>query len=347
MFSQAERARSSKLENAVQATAHLNLHCTLPTGWISDPVKVQFRRCNYNQPPCSRAVTHHYTIQELKRSTGTSDDLVMTPAGPVSRSHAHFVPEGAHVEHSDEAIHIIASDGSIIHTAPTSKNIRRDSAEIFSRAYTDGYAAYSYWGPNPNSSAIANFSTSWVVPAVPTKADGQLLYVFNALVPTSLDTILQPVLQFGVSSAGGGNYWAVASWYVNGPEVYYSSLYPVSPGQTLSGVMSLQGSKTASTGKVQYSYNSVFSGITSTSMTINSKELLTYAYEALEIYTTSGATDLPYGTTTLKSINIVDQNGQHPTVNWTPVSNTAEGFGVTIVANGGNNGEIDLVYPSH
>lgn len=270
----------------------------------------------------------------------------MTPAGPVSKLRAHFVPEGARVEHSEEAIHIISSGGSIIHTAPTAKNTRRDSAEIFSRAYTDGYAAYSYWGPNPNTSVIANFSTSWIVPDVPAKADGQLLYVFNALVPTSLDTILQPVLQFGVSSAGGGSYWAVGSWYVNGPEVYYSTLYPVSPGQAISGVMTLQGNKTSSTGKVQYSYNSVFSGIASTSMTINSNELLTYAYEALEIYTTSGATDLPTGKTTLKSINIVDQNGQHPTVNWTPVSNTAEGFGVTVVTNGANNGEIDLVYPS-
>uniref|UniRef100_A0A8H8CEJ3 Uncharacterized protein n=1 Tax=Psilocybe cubensis TaxID=181762 RepID=A0A8H8CEJ3_PSICU len=270
----------------------------------------------------------------------------MTPAGLVSKSRAHFVPAGARVEHAEDAIHIISSNGTIIHSAPSSKRSRRDSAEIFSRAYTDGYAAYSYWGPNPNTSAIANFSTSWVVPEVPARADGQLLYVFNALVPTSLDTILQPVLQFGVSSAGGGNYWAVASWYVNGPEVYYSSLYPVSVGQTVSGVMTLQGNKTSSTGKVQYSYNSVFSGISSTSMTINSNELLTYTYEALEIYTTSGATDLPTGKTTLKSINIVDQNGQHPTVNWTPVSNTAEGFGITVVTNGGNNGEIDLVYPS-
>ena len=32
--------------------------------------------------------------------------------------------------------------------------------------------------------------------------------------PADTSAVLQPVLQWGVSAAGGGNYWAIASWYL-------------------------------------------------------------------------------------------------------------------------------------
>lgn len=249
-------------------------------------------------------------------------------------------------------IHIIDTDGRILHSSPAASSeqshgqlLHPTSALSRRSSYTDGYSAYSYWGPNSNKSAISQFSTTWTVPPVPASANGQLLYIFNALVPTSLATILQPVLQFGVSSAGGGNYWAVASWYVNGAILYYSALSQVQPGQVLTGVMTLQGNKTTTSGTT-YNYNVAFSGITSSSMTISSKDIFTYTYEALEIYTTAGPSNLPTGKTAMKSINIVNQNGQHPAVNWTAWSNTAEGFGVKVVNNTGVLGEVDLVYPT-
>ena len=44
--------------------------------------------------------------------------------------------------------------------------------------------------------------------------------------------IYQPVLQWGVSAAGGGNSWAVASWYADGQggHSFYSQLVPVNEG---------------------------------------------------------------------------------------------------------------------
>ena len=54
--------------------------------------------------------------------------------------------------------------------------------------------------------------------------------------------IYPPVLQWGPSAAGGGNYWAVASWYADGQggQAFYSQLVQVSnPGDILVGIMTL------------------------------------------------------------------------------------------------------------
>jgi hypothetical protein len=56
--------------------------------------------------------------------------------------------------------------------------------------------------------------------------------------------IYQPVLQWGPgSAAGGGNYWAVVSWYADGQggQAFYSNLVTVNPGDTLVGVVTLTG----------------------------------------------------------------------------------------------------------
>lgn len=79
-------------------------------------------------------------------------------------------------------------------------------------------------------------SGTWTVPSYPSLLSGQLLYVFNAIEPASGDWILQPVLQYGVSPAGGGNYWAIASWLVgaNG-YAFHSPLVKVAPGNSIFG----------------------------------------------------------------------------------------------------------------
>jgi hypothetical protein len=53
------------------------------------------------------------------------------------------------------------------------------------------------------------------VPAAPAQATSETLYYFSGLQST-LDGncgIIQPVLQWGVSPAGGGSFWSVASWW--------------------------------------------------------------------------------------------------------------------------------------
>ena len=59
--------------------------------------------------------------------------------------------------------------------------------------------------------------------------NGGVIFIFNGLEPTTENVIIQPVLQYGVSAAGGGNYWAIASWLVNTTNGYHSPLETVNP----------------------------------------------------------------------------------------------------------------------
>ncbi|KDR70789.1 hypothetical protein GALMADRAFT_159667 [Galerina marginata CBS 339.88] len=273
------------------------------------------------------------------------EDLVMTPGGLVPRSNVVAVPEGARVHHTSNQVQLVGADGTIIHSAQITKEVSGKSSlsvvppTVAPRALSSGYVAYAY-AKNSGTSPITSFSTSWAVPANPASSNGQLLYYFNALVPDSLDAILQPVLQFGVSPAGGGSYWAVASWFIVGSITYYSPLTQVQPGQMLHGVM------TRNTTTSPYKWNSVFTGVTHSSLTISTTEVLDYAYEALEIYTASSASSLPVGQTAMTAINVVTQNGQSPALTWTAVGDPTDGISMSIVSPSTTSGSMQIKYPT-
>ena len=61
---------------------------------------------------------------------------------------------------------------------------------------------------------MSRLTTEWTVPPAPATQNGQTIFLFPGIQNSTM--IYQPVLQWGPSAAGGGNYWAVASWYVDG-----------------------------------------------------------------------------------------------------------------------------------
>jgi hypothetical protein len=101
-------------------------------------------------------------------------------------------------------------------------------------ALGSGWIAYTYWN-NGTGKSITSFKTRWVVPPAPVNDDGQLIYLFNGIQNYGYNYgILQPVLQWGASPAGGGSYWAVASWYVTSlGAAFYTPAVKVNPGDTL------------------------------------------------------------------------------------------------------------------
>ena len=97
---------------------------------------------------------------------------------------------------------------------------------------------------NTTGHPISYFSTKWIVPPAPATDNGQLVYLFNGIQQTSSGPfILQPVLQWGVSPAGGGSYWSITNWYVNGMGgiALKGNLVQVNSGDVLRGVMTLTG----------------------------------------------------------------------------------------------------------
>lgn len=290
----------------------------------------------------------------MRGADNLSDDVLNTPAGPFLRSKIHAVPQGARVAHIDNLIHIISSNGTTIDTATFSKNtVGRPNIGAPSRRsaqFSEGYVVSPYWH-NTDSSPVAFFSTTWSVPRIPETVDGQILYLFNSMEPDTFESVIQPVLQFGTTPAGGGNYWAIASWFVIGSDVYYTPLTQVLPGRSLTGVITLEKTmKDLDTNATSFSYNSVFEGFPISSLSMSSDLELKWLQESLEIHGPTGPTELPRGKTTMSSINIMNQDGLRPTVTWAPCNSTGvtdntDGFGCSIVVNSGHNGKIDIIYP--
>jgi len=201
-----------------------------------------------------------------------------------------------------------------------------------------GSVAYASWANN-GSSPISSFTTTWSVPAIPDTTGNQTIFISNSLAPASGNAVLQPVLQYGPSAAGGGPYWAVASWYIVGTDAYYSSLISVSVGASLNAAITLTG-----TNGTRYDYVSSFSNIDGTSLAAIGSDELVWAAETFEAY---GLTNITYpsDSTELYPINLRLGNGTIPPVSWTPINNSDEGVYMTVDIDGAEDAKITIHYP--
>lgn len=200
-----------------------------------------------------------------------------------------------------------------------------------------GWVAYADW-TNTGSSPISSFTTTWTVPAAPTSNHGQTVFLFNSIEPASGNAILQPVLQYGPSAAGGGTYWAVASWYLVGSQTYYTTPVRTSAGATLNGVITL-----TSVSGSKYNYVTSFSNVSGTSLTATGSAQLVWATETLEAYAVSSISDYPAGSTVFSNINIQTSAGT-PAVTWSAVSDSADGLKTTVNTQGATNAKITIAY---
>lgn len=271
-----------------------------------------------------------------------------TPIGLVPRRNTHYVPEGTQLRHNDTNVDIVWSNGTVMQSTPLSGNSRNSSQNIgrFSPRDVDGGdVVFGYW-KNDKISPIANFSTFWDVPPPPASSDGQVLYMYNALVSNEFDAMLQPVLQYGISAAGGGNFWAVSSWYLLNSDVFYTNLTVVPSNQTLGGFITINNITTTSDGVTTYYYTSQFTGLPSSSMSVSLNQQLVYAYEGFGDDSISGPSDLPAGRTTMRNINIFTLDEKDADVAWTPYNNDNATLTTVTVVKNGTNGEVDILYPT-
>lgn len=155
-----------------------------------------------------------------------------------------------------------------------------------------GWQVYAKQQPTGD---VASFVGSWNVPDAPKKYTGQTVFLFTGMQnidwvppddgPKSKFDIIQPVLQYGPSAAGGGKYWSISSWYVplhDGwfAESVYSDPMEVQEGDSIFGNMTRTGD--------QAFYISTESAKlkNATAMTINKPLLKTqpWMYVTLESY---------------------------------------------------------------
>ena len=253
------------------------------------------------------------------------------------KTNASFL--GGQIVHVGDEVHLVDAAGKVFHVA------KNDGTKVRGTPVGDavnpektGWVAYASW-PNTGKSPISSFTTTWTVPPAPSTYHGQTVFLFNSIEPASGNAILQPVLQYGPSAAGGGRYWAVASWYLVGSKTYHTTPIKVSVGKSLRGVITLTSHSGTS-----YNYATSFSNVGNTALTVKGAAQLVWATETLESYSITSASDYPKGSTVFSSINLRTSSGT-PSVKWNPVSDAADKLFTTVNKQGATNAKITIKYP--
>ena len=274
--------------------------------------------------------------------------LVLTPGGYRQQSLVHHIEPEHHLDLASGSIrkmhvsgHEVADFGALRQRPGDEPLMPGNVAQHPSvvPALGSGWIAYAYW-TNNTGHPVSRFATTWVVPPAPSTDHGQTIFLFNGIQNSTM--IYQPVLQWGASAAGGGSYWAVASWYVDGQSgvAFHSNLVRVNPGDVLVGVMTQTGQSAN-----QFSYNCQFVGIPNASLPVSNVEELTWNIETLEAYGVQQCSDYPdTNFTAFGSIDLQTSAGR-PALAWTPVNAVTDcGQSARVVSNANAGGEVDIYY---
>jgi hypothetical protein len=170
-----------------------------------------------------------------------AEEIVLTPGGYRPKSFANLVEPGHRLTLDNGVIAKIELATSKVIQFPTPPAIiipfgaarpggaaspppAPSVAAVKPGALPNGWQTYAWW--DSGGASISSFATTWVVPPAPSTNSGQTIFLFNGIQNTGANFgILQPVLQWGISAAGGGSYWAIANWYVtSGGQAFYSTL---------------------------------------------------------------------------------------------------------------------------
>jgi hypothetical protein len=227
-------------------------------------------------------------------SKNDESELVVTPGGWRPKSQVHRVEPGQHISGKGRRLKIIeTATGKVIKDLgdlSTKKHSRAEppakNAGAMAPLPDYSWIANTGW-TNNSGEPIAYFSTTWIVPPAPAANDNQLVYLFNGLEQSGSGAsplgpyILQPVLQWGFGYAGGGSYWTITNWYVDGQggTALHKPLINVNPGDVLQGIMTLTGQS-----GTEFSYLSSFAGYPNADLTVADIDELTWACETLECY---------------------------------------------------------------
>lgn len=232
-------------------------------------------------------------------------DWVQIPGQLIRPDCVHEIPKGANVTISEEGkvTGDVTLNGTLIAhydactEAPISTRHQAESTNATARQNpgVNGWVEASQENLSWLSSTdnIDNMSGEWYVPNHPA-VNGALIYIFNGIEPASQNWILQPVLQYGYSPAGGGYYWGIASWLVSsGGYAFHSPLEAVNAGDKLWGGTWQTGVSggTLHWESKAYDYNT---GANSWITAWTSGLHWTWAYEGvLEVYGVNSCSQLP------------------------------------------------------
>ena len=189
----------------------------------------------------------------------TDVELVTTPTGLVHASCIQEIGEGDTID--DDGL-VTRPDGTTYQlpecehdTMPLRDDMQRQRAAVEATGEsvtldsgvvpTDNGWIEAAWWHSPHW--MKHLAGNFVVPPAPSNKGSQTIFFFPSFEPAAGTAIIQPVLQWGPSAAGGGKYWAIASWYVGPKRTVHGPLKRVSVGDRLGGTVT--GSACTSAGR--------------------------------------------------------------------------------------------------
>lgn len=253
-------------------------------------------------------------VQTYKQLTAAHPGWVQVPGRIMPAECVHEVPKGAKIvigENGEPTGDVMLKGQVIAHydqcsEAPIST---RHMASENTPGHTPG-PPFNGWVEDSQESLSLGSSDNidwesgeFYVPSAPS-VNGGTIFLFNGIAPTAQNWILQPVLQYGPSAAGGGNYWAIASWFV-GSSAWHSPLEGVNSGDTLYGFteQTATGSTLDYTSEAYDLSTGAYSWISIWSSGLH----WTVAYEGvLEVYNVNSCSQLPASGYDLFFANYVD-----------------------------------------
>jgi len=256
----------------------------------------------------------------------SSAEWVLTPSGWQHTSCVHGpVPDG-HTVVDTGALTYLRHDatGKLVRLfAPCAKRTPPKSADAVN-PLPEGWSAYAW--SRFSGKTFTSYNGTWSVPAIPKDQGAQTLFLFTGFQnnfggSSQVTNIIQPVLQWGSSAAGGGEYWSMASWYVDSAgNSHWSVLKQSTSGHTIQGNMVLRG--------ITWSIEilDVESSVSSTlSIATNTSE--PYAFVTLEVYSVSNCLEYPTGTDMFDNLVFAPEFSPE----WTPVATPGCQEGVNVV----------------
>ena len=180
-------------------------------------------------------------------SVRPSPDYDLTPGGWVHRSCIHEVPDKSTLTDEGNGVIRVSSDRGVLlkRLRPCAfSRVRPDRGSRVESAPVPAIDGWVEWSQAvasgfPNGNWFNGMENYWAIPDKPSSYVGQTVFFFSAFQDSALSAIIQPVLQFGPSAAGGGNKWTVANWYISDSgTTVFSTLQNASAGERVFGWMS-------------------------------------------------------------------------------------------------------------
>jgi len=188
-------------------------------------------------------------------------DTVKVPGGIVPANCAIHVKPNS----------VIQFDGEffvVSHPSGTTKHSQCKSS--MKGGYSDLMVTWAEY----DSINITSMTGLFGVPPVPELSEGQTLFIGNAVVNpggvSGTPAYMGPILQYGTSVAGGGDYWCYVAWYNFGSIYFYTTPINVTSGDNL-------GSSITSSSGTWYSFGTdVNTGVNTDVVTVaDSQKIIT------------------------------------------------------------------------